>query len=253
MKFASIAAAVGLAAAAIFSYAQTGKPADAKADKAVHGAVESGIASKIEAKMGVHVDGVAKTSYADLYEVRLGSDILYTDKSAKYLVFGKVIDIESKENLTEKRIAELGRINFADLPLASAVKLVKGNGKNVIAVFEDPHCGYCKRLRRTLAGMNDVTVYTFMYNILSDDSKVKSHNIWCSKSPSEAWDDWMINNVTPADAPAGCNSPNDAVYELGQKLHINGTPTIFFTDGTRVPGAMEQAKIEAKFAELAKK
>jgi thiol:disulfide interchange protein DsbC len=132
-----------------------------------------------------------------------------------------------------------------------ALKQVKGDGKRVIAVFEDPNCGYCKRLRQTtLKDLDNVTIYTFMYNILSEDSFTKSKNIWCAPNRIKAWDDWMINGKVPPASPASCDSPNAKVLELGQKLNITGTPAIFFTDGTRIPGAVDLQTLEAKLQSL---
>jgi len=132
-----------------------------------------------------------------------------------------------------------------------ALKQVKGNGKRVIAVFEDPNCGYCKRLRQTtLKEIDNVTIYTFMYNILSEDSSVKSKNIWCASDRNKAWDDWMIAGKVPPTTPAACESPNEKVLALGQKLRITGTPAIFFADGSRIPGAIDLKALEGKFDSL---
>ena len=134
--------------------------------------------------------------------------------------------------------------------MESAIKTVKGNGKRVIAVFEDPNCGYCKRFRHTINEMDNVTVYTFMYNILAEDSAVKSRNIWCAPDRAKAWDDWMLNGKSAPQAPANCTAPNDKILALGQKMKITGTPTVFFTDGTRIPGAIDQKALEAKLASV---
>jgi thiol:disulfide interchange protein DsbC len=199
---------------------------------------------------GVKVDTITKTPYGGLYEIRIGGDIFYTDAKGDYLFVGRIIDTKTSADLTRARVDEVNKIKFADLPLDSAVKMVKGNGKRVIAVFEDPNCGYCKRLRHTLAEMDNVTVYTFMYNILAEDSSVKSRNIWCSPDRAKAWDDWMLKGKMAPDAPANCTAPNDKIFALGQKLKITGTPTIFFTDGTRVPGAVDGKALEAKLASI---
>ncbi|WP_423708342.1 DsbC family protein [Undibacterium sp. WLX3042] len=215
-------------------------------------AQESAIKKLIEPKLGqgVKVDSIIKTPYGGLYEVRVGSDILYTDEKAQYLFVGNVIDAKSGTNYTKARTDELSKIKFSDLPLESALKMVKGDGKRVIAVFEDPNCGYCKRFRKTLAGMDNITVYTFLYNILSEDSTVKSKNVWCSADRNKAWDEWMLNGKAPSAAPANCTTPNEKILALGQKLRVNGTPAIFFSDGSRVPGAMDAKGLEEKFASL---
>lgn len=215
-------------------------------------AQESAVKKLIEPKLGqgVKVDSVVKTPYSGLFEVRVGSDILYTDEKAQYLFVGNVLDAKSGTNYTKARTDELSKIKFSDLPLESALKMVKGDGKRVIAVFEDPNCGYCKRFRKTLAGMDNITVYTFLYNILSEDSTVKSKNVWCSADRNKAWDEWMLNGKAPSAAPANCATPNEKILALGQKLRVNGTPAIFFADGSRVPGAMDAKGLEEKFASL---
>lgn len=215
-------------------------------------AQESAVKKLIEPKLGqgVKVDSVIKTPYSGLFEVRVGSDILYTDEKAQYLFVGNVLDAKSGTNYTKARTDELSKIKFSDLPLESALKMVKGDGKRVIAVFEDPNCGYCKRFRKTLAGMDNITVYTFLYNILSEDSTVKSKNVWCSADRNKAWDEWMLNGKAPSAAPANCATPNEKILVLGQKLRVNGTPAIFFADGSRVPGAMDAKGLEEKFASL---
>ncbi len=213
---------------------------------------EAAVKKLIEPRLGpgAKVDSVVKTPYSGLYEVRTGGDIIYTDEKAKYLFVGRVIDTQTYQDYTKQRVDEISKIKFTDLPLASAVKMVKGDGKRVIAVFEDPNCGYCKRFRHTLQEMNNVTVYTFMYNILAADSAIKSKNIWCTADPAKAWDDWMLNGKAAAAAPASCNAPNEQVLALGQKMKITGTPTIFFTDGSRIPGAIDAKALETKFAAI---
>jgi len=197
------------------------------------------------------VEFVAKTPYSGLYEVKIGNEIVYTDANAKYVFVGRIVDAETSQDFTQARLDEINRIKFSDLPLEAALKTVKGNGKRVFAVFEDPNCSYCKRFRKNISDLKDVTIYTFMYNILSEDSKLKSKNIWCSADRSKAWDNWMLNDKIPAAAPESCTTtPNEKVLELGRKLKVTGTPTIFFADGSRVPGAIDAKTLEAKLAAI---
>ena len=214
--------------------------------------VEANIRKNIEPRLGgAKIESISETPYSGLYELRVGGDILYTDKKAEFLFIGHVYDAKTSKNLTRARIDDLNKIKFSDLPLNLALKQVKGDGKRVIAVFEDPNCGYCKRLRQTtLKDLDNVTIYTFMYNILNEDSFVKSKNIWCAPNRVKAWDDWMINGKLPAAAPASCETPNDKIVELGHKLNITGTPAIFFTDGSRIPGAVDLPTLEAKLKSL---
>jgi thiol:disulfide interchange protein DsbC len=132
------------------------------------------------------------------------------------------------------------------------VKQVRGNGKRVFATFEDPNCGYCKKLAKDLQAMNDVTIYTFLYPILSPDSSEKSKAIWCAADRAKAWNDWMINNTNPGSKTDCDTSAVDKVVALGQKLNIRGTPTIFLANGERIPGAVSVAKLEQAIATATK-
>ncbi len=215
--------------------------------------VEATIKKVLEPRLGngVKIESIKETPYSGLYEVRAGGDILYTDKKGEYIFIGQVFNAKTSQNLTKERLDEINKIKFSDLPLQSALKLVKGDGKRVIAIFEDPNCGYCKRFRQTtLKDIDNVTVYTFMYNILSEDSAIKSKNIWCSPDRNKAWDEWMLNGKVAPAAPANCQNPNEKISQLGQKLRINGTPAIFFADGSRVAGAIDVQTLEEKFKSL---
>lgn len=237
MKLKNLFAALLLSSTA-FAQAQTGQEA----------AVKKAIEPRLGA--GVKVDSITKTPYGGLFEVRIGSEIIYTDEKAQYLFVGNVIDAQNSINYTKVRTDELSKIKFSDLPFDLALKMVKGDGKRVIAIFEDPNCGYCKKFRKTLQGVENITVYTFMYNILAEDSVVKSKNIWCSPDKNKAWDDWMLNGKAAPTAAPNCVTPNEKIAALGQKMRITGTPTIFFTDGTRLPGAVDVAALEAKWTAL---
>jgi thiol:disulfide interchange protein DsbC len=115
-----------------------------------------------------------------------------------------------------------------------------------MAVFEDPNCPYCKKLHQTLKGIDNVTVYTFLLNILSDDSTTKGRNIWCAADRSTAWAAWMDEGKAAPAAPANCTAPNDQVIALAKKLHVMGTPTVYFYDGTRTITAFDAAGLEAR-------
>jgi thiol:disulfide interchange protein DsbC len=150
------------------------------------------------------IDEVQSTPMPGLYEVRMGTDVFYTDAKGNYLIQGELIDTKARRNLTEDRIAKLSAVDFSALPLADAFTVVHGTGARKLAVFEDPNCGYCKRFERDLQKVQDVTIYTFLYPILSPDSAEKSRNIWCAKDRVAAWQDHMLREkVTP---PASCDT-----------------------------------------------
>ena len=190
------------------------------------------------------IEEVSKTPMNGLYEIRVnGSDIFYTDGEGNFLIQGNLFDTKAKRNLTEERIEKLSAIDFDALPFKDAFTVVRGNGKRKLAVFEDPNCGYCKRFEHDLQKVNDVTIHTFLVPILSPDSAEKSRNIWCAKDKGKAWLDWMIRDQ-PA-AKASCDTTAlERNLDFGKKHKITGTPTVFFADGSRVPGAISAQQVE---------
>ena len=209
----------------------------------VRSAVESWLKGM---KVAVTVEGVQKTPIPGLFEVRLGTELIYVDEKGRYgLVDGRLIDLKSNRNITQERLDELMRINFSELPLDLALKQVNGTGKRVLAVFEDPRCPHCRNLRRELLKLENATIYTFPYPILSQESEDKSRAVWCSAAGDrmKAWNDLVMDGKNPDEPKASCDAPVARQLELGRKYKISGTPTIFFSNGRRVPGGLSGEKL----------
>ncbi len=213
---------------------------------------ETMIRQRFREYLGVDVrkETIVKTPYSGLYEVQIGNNLVYTDKQAQYLFVGRIMDLQTKKDYTDEKLRKITIVDFSDLPKDLAIQIVKGNGKGKIAVFSDPNCRYCKQLEYNLRNVDDVTIYLYPYNILSEKSAEISRNVWCSGNPAQAWKNWMINDNMPEKAKNDCTFPDEKIRELGQKLNIKGTPTIFFTDGTRVPGAADADEINRKLKSL---
>ena len=194
---------------------------------------------------GQKIDEIRKTPIAGLYEVRVGTEVLYSDEQGSHVIQGSIVDVRSGENITEARIRELTVIDFATLPLKDAIVWKQGTGARKLAVFADPNCGYCKRFERDLGKIKDVTVYTFLYPILGEDSVEKSRNIWCAKDATQAWRSWMVEGKAPVRSMSQCDaSALERNTALGRKHKVNGTPALVFEDGTRVPGALPADQVE---------
>ena len=212
---------------------------------------EKQIRTEIQKRLGTsaNVRNVTPSPIPGLFEVQVNNEIFYTDSNAKYLIQGEMVELASGNNLTTKRQEDINRIKWSELPQAQAFKVVRGNGSRQIAVFSDPNCGYCKRLEKTLQQLDNVTIYNYLIPILSADSALKSKQIWCAADQQKVWNDWMLNNLGPS-GKSDCAYPIDKNLTLAKNYGINGTPTIFFTDGSRFPGAVQLADIEKKLASL---
>ncbi len=190
------------------------------------------------------IDEVTKSAVPGLYELRVGTDILYTDENGNYLIEGQVIETKTRTNLTQQRVGKLTAIDFKTLPLKDAIVWKQGTGERKLVVFADPNCGYCKKFEKDLQAVKDVTVYTFLYPILGGDSPEKSKQIWCAKDNTKAWRDWMIKGTLATDSPQCDTAALERNVALGRKHRINGTPGLVFEDGRQQPGAASAEVVE---------
>ena len=246
----------GLAAALVTlglvaSAADNKAPTVANAAAQVPPAVDSALRRNLPERLPnfPKIDEISRTPIPGMYEVRIGTELFYTDGEGNYIINGEMMDTRARRNLTEERMDKLLAIDFGQLPVKDAFTIVRGNGKRKLAVFEDPNCGYCKRFERDLQKIDNVTVYMFLYPILGPDSTDKSRAIWCSKDRGAAWAGHMLRNEPVGKADASCDvSAVARNIEFGRKHKITGTPTLVFADGSRVPGAIGAAEVEKLLA-----
>lgn len=225
------------------------QPADAAPKADVTATLRQNIESRFP---GAHILDIQPSAIPGLYELFMGDQIVYTDAAGDYLIVGSMVDTQTKQNLTEARLNDHGKIDFGVLPLAQAIKIVKGNGSRQFAVFSDPDCPFCQQLEKTLLTVNDFTMYVFLFPIASlhPQAPAKAHAIWCAADRPQAWNQWMHEKKLPP-AKTCSGDPIDSLQKLGDTLHINSTPTLFFANGRRVAGAIPAAELEKDLAAAA--
>jgi thiol:disulfide interchange protein DsbC len=255
MRFRSVITALAVMLIALPASAQVAPKIDAAGELAF-------VKKSLEGKFpGAQVGNVSKSPYLGLYEAQLDDRLIYTDAKVMYVFVGSIYDTVARVNLTDVRMRQLNRVDVAKLPLELAIKKVKGDGSRKLIVFADADCPFCKRLETEMKGLDNVTIYTFLFPIdsLHPDSARKSAQIWCAADRSQAWDDWFDSGKLP-DNKGDCATPIAQTFELGQKYHVNATPTLVFADGSVIPGALPLSQLEseikqadAKVAAAAKK
>ncbi|HEY1439150.1 MAG TPA: DsbC family protein [Casimicrobiaceae bacterium] len=224
---------------------------DGKSDAA--GRELAAVKQALEAKFpGAPISNVSRSPYFGLFEAQLDDRMLYTDSKVNYVIVGSVYDTATRTNLTEQRMKRMNRIAWDSLPLELAIKKVKGDGSRKLAIFSDADCPYCKRLEAEMKGLDNVTIYTFLFPIdqLHPDSARKSAMIWCSPDRIKAWDEWFDSGKLPDNA-GDCATPIAQTALLGQKYHVNATPTLVFADGSITPGALPLDRLEVEMNQAA--
>lgn len=237
------ATAALLGTATLPSYAAGESASSVTADKDAK-AARAGFEKITKAKVGA----ASPSLIPGLYELVIDGQIVYADKTGRFMLQGNIIDLEQKKNVTESRLALLNKVDLKTLPLSEAIKVVRGNGSRTMVTFEDPNCGFCKRLAPELAKLTNVTIFTLPVGILGQDSQIKAQAIVCSKEPAKLWSEAMAGQLASYSVSAGCKAADsiDRNTKLMSSMGLRGTPAMLFTDGSRLPGFVAADAIEAK-------
>lgn len=214
------------------------------------------LATLKKAHPATHFTGISRTPIPGFYEVWMGANVAFvSNRNTRYLVFGRLFDTVAMQDVTAPKLAKIAQrrvqeqepektaVQIDQLPLADAIKIVKGNGTRQMVVFSDPACGYCKRLEPELDKLDNVTIHTFLVPFQGEAKPVA---IWCANDRQLAWRQTMLQNDASAlNASVNCPHPIDRNLALAQRLKVRGTPTMFFADGHRVDGYTDATEIEA--------
>lgn len=195
----------------------------------------------------IHVSNIQATEMTGLYSANLDNQIIYLDENAQHMFIGSMVRLKDQKNLTKDLVLKQNSIDWKQLPLKDAIKTLKGNGKQQLAIFSDPNCPYCKKLEVELDKLNDVTIYTFIYPLKAQSIAV-SKSIWCDPNQAYAWKNLLQKNVQPKETT--CTNPIDRNLELGKKLGIEGTPTLIFGNGLKMVGGRSAEDIRMIWKEL---
>lgn len=216
-------------------------------------ALQSRVKAAVErnTKGAVIVETVSPTAIPGVYEIVSGQEVMYVDGTGRYGIDGRMVDMLERRDLTAMRLEQLSRIDFRALPLDLAIKTVRGSGKRVLAVFEDPACPVCRVLTKFIDQLPDVTVYTFMYPVVDPGSVPRAQAAWCAQDRHAAWSSLMRGGPAPNSAPCDTTGLR-RIVQLGERLHINGTPTVFLANGRRLVGATPPDQFVAALDEASK-
>ncbi|MBV8033055.1 MAG: DsbC family protein [Betaproteobacteria bacterium] len=211
---------------------------------------DAAIRRSLEPKMGgVRIDSITATPVPGLFEVQYrsaeGVQVIYTDANGLYVIQGDhLIEVKAGRDLTEEKLRKLNAVPFDKLPLDMAVKVQRGNGRRVLAMFSDPYCPYCQRFERTLQEIDDVTIYVFMIPIIRPENADQSKAVWCSPDRAKAWTELALNH-TPPSAPSTCDNPIEKNLQLSRSLRVQSTPTVILANGERFSGALGAAELRS--------
>lgn len=265
MKKLAVAIALASCSLAVFAQDTTPAPAPAKAPvvaaavaapqaapaaaPAAAGDLETlAVLATLKGKYpATNFTNVAKSPLAGIFEITMGKNIAYTDAEGRYLMFGSMYDMQTRQDLTAPKRVAAEKVDVTKFPLADAFTRVKGDGSRKIYLFSDPDCPYCHQLEKDVfAKVDNVTIYTFMFPLdsLHPEARAKAESIWClpETGRAAAWDAMMHGTAPVAKK---CDNPIERNVALGQSLGVQGTPTMFSQDGRKLPGMVPAERLEA--------
>lgn len=213
---------------------------------------EAALTAIVERLTGGKVQAFSAGPLPGLHEVIVNDKVLYIDGAGEHLIDGHIIDIAKRRSLTAQRQAEFvvastPPLRLAELDLADAITIQRGQvvPGRVLVSFEDPRCGFCKRLHVTLKDATDLTVHTFPISYLGPESRALNERIWCAPSRPMAWETVLSGQDLPAGVASGCGvEALDRNMALAERFRVMGTPTLFTVQGRRLDGAVGLGVIE---------
>ena len=182
-------------------------------------------------------DSITESPVKGLYEVVVGARLFYVSEDGKYLVHGSVMDLKTREDLSDRRLGSIRLKALEKVGLENMIVFKPKIQKHFIYVFTDIDCGYCRKLHSQVEDYlrEGIEVrYLFFPRAGKDsDSYHKAVTVWCAKDRNAA-----LTRAKNGESftQKTCKNPVDEHMALAQAMGANGTPMIVTDKGVIIPG-----------------
>jgi thiol:disulfide interchange protein DsbC len=194
---------------------------------------------------------ISETPLTGVLQVRIGGDIVYMSQDGRYLMQGRLIDMDTQVDLTDQAMAGIRKQQLADLDSADFVTFGNGEADHEVLVFTDPDCGYCRRLHEQIDAYLEsgirVNYVAFPRAGIGSPTHEKMVSIWCADDRQEAMD---IAKAGGNPDPATCENPVADQYALGKSVGVTGTPSILTFNGDLIPGYVPPEQLRERLQSL---
>ena len=195
---------------------------------------------------------ISETPVENLLMVQIDGEIVYATSDGKFLIQGRMIDMETREDLTEGAKSGIRRDLLASVDESEQITFAPEEPQYDLMVFTDIDCGYCRKLHAQMAEYNQqgiaIHYMAFPRAGIGSRSYEKAVSVWCANDPREAM------NVAKGGAepdPAQCDNPIADQYQLGRELGVSGTPSLLTAEGQMIPGYVPPEQLRERLDRMA--
>jgi thiol:disulfide interchange protein DsbC len=204
-------------------------------------------AALIKAVPGAAIDSIRPSVLPGFREVSIGGKVVYVSNDGRYLMQGSLVELATRENLTEVSEGALRRGVLDAVPRNRRIVFSPAKPKYRITVFTDVDCGFCRKMHAQIgeymkAGIS-VEYLFFPRAGIGSDSFNKAVSVWCAPDQRQAMTDAKLDKPIKR---RSCANPVTMDYALGQKVGVDGTPAIFAADGTQLGGYLSPQEMVAR-------
>lgn len=194
---------------------------------------------------------ISETPVAGVMQVQINGDIVYATADGKYMFQGRLIDLDTREDLTETSKAGLRKELMAKIDPSQQITFSPENPVHDLTVFTDIDCGYCRKLHAQVAEYNKqgiaIHYMAFPRAGIGSRSYEKAVAVWCADDQQSALTDAKLGSEPD---PVQCDNPVAEQYQLGIDLGVTGTPALLTASGQLIPGYVPPEQLRERLDKL---
>lgn len=195
---------------------------------------------------------ISETPIDGILQVQLNGDIVYISADGKYMFQGRIVDLETREDLTEVAKAGLRKELMAKIDPSGQITFSPEDPVYDLTVFTDIDCGYCRKLHAQIDEYNKqgiaIHYMAFPRSGIGSRSYEKAVSVWCAADQNSALTQAKLGSEPD---PEQCDNPVAEQYQLGMDLGVTGTPALLTSNGQLIPGYVPPAQLRQRLDKLA--
>lgn len=194
---------------------------------------------------------VSETPVDGILQVQIGGDIVYTSANGRYLFQGRIIDLDTRADLTEQAKSTQRLELMHEIDATTQISFEPENPEYELIVFTDIDCGYCRKLHQQIDEYNEqgigIRYMAFPRAGIGSDSYTKFVSAWCAEDKKGALTMAKMGNDPE---PLQCENPIAEQYQLGVQMGVTGTPALLMADGQLIPGYVPPEKLKERLDQM---